>query len=38
MRYLTIVRTRRIEARVRETRERYARRYLYAATAKGRWA
>jgi hypothetical protein len=38
MRYLTAMRTRTIEARLRETRERYARRYLYAATAKGRWA
>ena len=38
MRYLAMMRTRRIEARVRATRERYARRYLYAATAKGRWA
>jgi hypothetical protein len=38
MRYPKSMRTRMIEARVRDTRERYARRYLYAATAKGRWA
>ena len=38
MRYQGMVRTRRIEARVRETRERHRRDYLYAATARGRWA
>ena len=38
MRYLMTMRTRRIDARVRANREQYARRYLYAATAKGRWA
>ena len=38
MRYLTMMRTRKIEAQVRASRERYARRYLYAATATGRRA
>jgi hypothetical protein len=38
MRYETIITTRSIEARVAATRERHARAYLYAATAKGRWA
>jgi hypothetical protein len=34
----TMVRTRRIEARAQATRERHTRDYLYAATARGRWA
>jgi len=38
MRIKAMVRTRRIEARVRETRERHSRDYLYAATARGRRA
>jgi hypothetical protein len=38
MRFLAMMRTRAIEAQVQARRERYARSYLYAATAKGRWA
>jgi hypothetical protein len=38
MRYPRTMRTRTIDPRVRAARERYARRYLYAATAKGRRA
>jgi hypothetical protein len=38
MRYAAIIRTRTIDARVAATRERHARNYLYAATARGWWA
>jgi len=33
-----MIRTRRIEARVLQTRERHSRDYLYPATARGLWA
>jgi hypothetical protein len=36
--YKAMIRTRSIEARVAATRERHVRSYLYAATARGRWA
>jgi len=38
MRMQMMIRTQSIDARVRATRERYARDYLYTATARGRWA
>ena len=36
MRFMSMIRTRRIEVKARAARERHARDYLYAATAKGR--